>query len=411
MEAIVERACGLDVHQRTVVACVLRGTPTQRPQKEVRTFGTTTPELLALREWLEAGAITHVGMESTGVYWRPVYAVLEGGFQLLVGNAQHIKAVPGRKTDVKDSEWLAQLVRHGLIRPSVVLPRPLRALRDLVRARRKLIESRTTERNRLLKLLETANLKLASVVSDVFGVSGLRMLRALAAGAADPATLANEACGRLRAPRPALIAALTGRIEPHHRLLLGLHLDRLDQLALQLARLTAVIDEHLAPYAAAHARLQQIPGVGPEVAAVLLAELGDDMTVFGDVHHLAAWVGICPGNHESAGKHRSTHIRKGNVAVTTALVEAAQAATRTKGTYLREKFHRLRARRGYKRAIVAVGHKILIAAYHLLRGAATYRDLGPAYLDSRHTRDTVRQLTRRLQRLGFAVTLHPLAAP
>jgi transposase len=225
--------------------------------------------------------------------------------------------VPGRKTDVKDSDWLAQLVRHGLLRPSVVLPRPLRALRDLVRARRKLIESRTTERNRLLKLLETANVKLASVVSDVFGVSGLRMLRALAAGETDPARLANEARGSLRGKRPALLAALTARIEPHHRILLTLH---------------------LAPYAAAHARLQQIPGVGPEVAAVLLAELGDDMTVFGDVHQVAAWVGICPGNNESAGKHRSTRIRKGNVALTTALVEAAQAAARTRGTYLREKF-------------------------------------------------------------------------
>ncbi len=246
--------------------------------------------------------------------------------------------MPGRKTDVKDSDWLAQLVRHGLLRPSVVLPRPLRALRDLVRARRKLIESRTTERNRLLKLLETANVKLASVVSDVFGVSGLRMLRALAAGETDPARLANEARGSLRGKRPALLAALTARIEPHHRILLTLHLDRLDQLAIHIGRLTALIDDHLAPYAAAHARLQQIPGVGPEVAAVLLAELGDDMTVFGDVHQVAAWVGICPGNNESAGKHRSTRIRKGNVALTTALVEAAQAAARTRGTYLREKF-------------------------------------------------------------------------
>jgi len=410
MDPIVERACGLDVHQRTVVACILRGHPTQRPRQEVRTFGTTTPELRALRAWLAECGVTHVGMESTGVYWRPVYAVLEGGFQLLVGNAQHIKAVPGRKTDVKDSEWLAQLVRHGLIRPSVVLPRPLRALRDLVRARRTLIESRTTERNRLLKLLETANVKLASVVADVFGVSGLRMLRALAAGEANPAALADEARGRLRGKRPALQAALTGCLEPHHRVLLTLHLERLEQLATQVARLTAVIDEHLAPYAAAHARLQQIPGVGPEVAAVLLAELGDDMTVFGDVHHLAAWVGICPGNHESAGKHRSARIRKGNIALTTALVEAAHAAARTRGTYLREKFHRLRVRRGYKRAIVAVGHKILIAAYHLLAGAPTYRDLGPDYLDARHLRHTVRHLTRRLERLGFTVVLHPLPA-
>jgi transposase len=410
MEAIVERCAGLDVHQATVVACVLCGSATARPRQELRTFGTTTPQLLALREWLQACGVTHVGMESTGVYWKPVYAVLEEAFELIVGNARHIKAVPGRKTDVKDSEWLAQLVRHGLIRRSVVPPRPIRALRDLVRFRRKLVESRTTERNRVLKLLETANLKLASVISDVFGVSGMRMLRAVAAGEAEPTTLADQACGALRPKRAALIAALTGSVESHHRLLLQLHLERLDQVEAQLERLATLITEQLAPYRDAHTRLQEIPGVGPAIAAVLLAELGLDMAVFHDAHHLAAWAGICPSNNESAGKHRSTAIRKGNVSLKTALVEAAQAAARTKGTYLRDKFHRLRARRGYKRAIVAIAHKILIAAYHLLGGAPAYRELGPTYLDTLDTRRTVRSLTRRLERLGFVVTLEPSAA-
>ncbi len=410
MEAIVERCAGLDVHQATVVACVLRGSAKARPHKELRTFGTTTPELLALRDWLQACGVTQVGMESTGVYWKPVYAVLEEACELIVGNARHIKAVPGRKTDVKDSEWLAQLVRHGLIRRSVVPPGPIRALRDLVRFRRKLVESRTTERNRVLKLLETANLKLASVISDVFGVSGMRMLRAVAAGPAEPTTLADQACGALRTKRAALIAALTGRVESHHRLLLQLHLERLDQVEAQLERLALLITAQLAPYRDAHTRLQEIPGVGPGIAAVLLAELGLDMAVFHDAHHLAAWAGICPSNNESAGKHRSTAIRKGNVGLKTALVEAAQAAARTKGTYLRDKFHRLRARRGYKRAIVAIAHKILIAAYHLLGGAPAYRELGPTYLDTLDTSRTVRNLTRRLERLGFVVTLEPSAA-
>lgn len=409
MEAIVERCCGLDVHQATVVACVLCGGAKRPPHKEIRTFGTSTPELLALRDWLTAGGVTHVGMESTGVYWKPVHAVLEDGFTLILGNARHIKAVPGRKTDVKDSEWLAQLVRHGLIRPSFVPPPPIRVLRDLVRFRRKLVESRTTERNRVLKLLETAGLKLAAVVSDVFGVSGMRMLRALAAGEVEPTILAEEARGRLRTRRAALLAALTGRVEAHHRMLLALHLERLDQVEAHLARVAALIAEHLAPYRDAHTRLQQIPGVGPGIAAVLVAELGVDMTVFHDVHHLAAWTGICPGNNESAGKHRSTAIRKGNVGLKTALIEAAQAAARTKGTYLREKFARLRPRRGYKRAIVAVAHKILIAAYHLLGGAPTYRELGADYLDTLDAKRTVRSLTRRLERMGFVVTLSPTA--
>ena len=410
MEAIVERCCGLDVHQATIVACMLCGTGKAKPRKEVRTFGTSTPALLLLRDWLTAGGVTHVGMESTGVYWQPVHTVLEDHFELIVGNARHIKAVPGRKTDVKDSEWLAQLVRHGLIRKSVIPPRPIRALRDLVRFRRKLVESRTTERNRVLRLLETANVKLATVLSDVFGVSGMRMLRALAAGEHEPTTLADAAHGALRAKRSALVAALTGRVERHHRLLLQLHLERLAQLDAQLTRLDALIAEHLTPYRDPHARLQQIPGVGPGIAAVLLAELGVDMRIFHDVHHLAAWAGICPGNNESAGKHRSTAIRKGNLSLKTALVEAAQAAARTKHTYLREKFHRLRVRRGYKRAIVAIAHKILFAAYHLLGGAPTYRELGPTYLDTLDTKRTVRTLTRRLERLGFVVTLAPAAA-
>jgi transposase len=410
MEAIVERCCGLDVHQARVVACVLRGGPAARAVKESRTFPTFTPDVLALRTWLEAEGVTQVGMESTGVYWRPVYAVLEGRFELIVGNAQHIKAVPGRKTDVRDSEWIAQLVRHGLIRKSFIPAQPLRELRDLVRYRRKLIESQTTERNRVLKLLETANIKLASVASDVFGTSGMAMLRALVTDHVPAATIAALAKGLLRKKLPALTAALTGCFEAHHRFLLQVQLERLTQLASHLAHLDTRIAALLEPYHVAYTRLQRIPGVSTVTATILIAELGTDMSVFRNAQHLASWAAICPGNNESAGKHRSGKIRPGNVLLQTALVEAAQACTRTKGTYLRDKFHRLRARRGYKRALIAIAHKILIAAYHLLAGATDYRELGETYLDRLDATRTVATLKRRLERLGYRVQLEPRAA-
>src|SRR3954462_1493220 len=381
MQAIIERCCGLDVHQETVVACLLTGAADARARKEVRTFRTVMRELEALRDWLKAAGVTHVGMESTGVYWRPVYAVLEGHVELIVGNARHIRNVPGRKTDVKDAEWIADLVRHGLIAKSFVPPAPLRELRDLVRYRRKLIEAQAAERNRLLRLLETANIKLASVMSDVFGVSGRAMLKALIAGSATPEEMADLAKGQLRRKRADLVLALEGRVEEHHRFLLGLQLRRLEAAEEEIDALDARIDEKLEPYRAPHALLMQIPGVDRLVAAVLIAEIGIDMSVFVSVYPLASWAGVCPGNHESAGKQKSGRARNGNVHLRTMLVGAALSASRAKGSYLKDKFYRLKARRGSMRAALAIAHKILVAAYHMLAKGVGYREIGEAYLD------------------------------
>jgi transposase len=410
MEAIVERVGGVDVGQATVVATVLVGAAHERTKKETRTFRTVTRELLALREWFLGKGVTHVALEGTGIYWRPVYELLEDAFDMILGNAQHIKNVPGRKTDVKDSEWLADLTRHGLIAKSFVPPKPLRRLRELLRYRRKLMESRTAERNRLLKLLETANIKLASVVTDVFGVSGRLMLRALIDGDRPPAAIATLAKGVLRKKVGELEQALEGRLDEHHRFLLELQLRRLDQVDADLTTLDAHIDEALAPYQEQCHALQQIPGVSRVVGAVIVAELGTDMTVFRSAQHAAAWAGVCPGNNESAGKRKRAGARKGNVHLRTALVEAAVAASHKKGSYLRDKFYRLRARRGTKRAAMAIGHKILIAAYHMLATGMPYRDLGATYLDAVDKRRTTRNLVRRLERLGYDVTLATKAA-
>jgi transposase len=410
METIIERCCALDVHQASVVATVLIGGPTGKVSKQTRTFGTFTKQLLSLRDWLHEQGVTHVGMESTGVYWKPVYAVLEDHFELIVGNAQHIKNVPGRKTDVKDSEWLAHLVRHGLIRPSFVPPKPLRELRELLRYRRKLVESRTAERNRLLKLLETANIKLASVASDVFGVSGRAMLQALVEGKTNAEALAELAKGLLRKKLPELALALDGRIEEHHRFLLGLQLHRLEEVDRDLATLEGRIDDKLTPYRQEQQRLIRIPGVNALTAAVIIAEIGVDMSVFPSAQHLASWAGLCPGNNESAGKRRSGKARKGNIALKTALIEAGHAAGRAKGTYLKDKFHRLKARRGIKRAAVAIGHKILVSAYAMLARKVEYADLGDSYLDRLDKARTVATLKRRIERLGFQVELAPAPA-
>src|SRR5262249_11694862 len=367
MQTLVERGCGLDVHQATVVACLLIVLKNGQIEKQMRTFGTTTRELLALRAWLLSQRCTHVAMESTGVYWKPVYVVLEteGTLEIVVANAQHVKKVPGRKTDVKDAEWIADLLCHGLLRSSFGPPKPIRELRDLTRYRRKLVESQAAERNRLLKLLETANIKLASVATDVFGVSGRLMLRALIEGKANIQEMAELAKGLLRKKIPQLEMALEGKLEEHHRFLLKLQLERLEAAEKDLAVLEQHIQEKLQPYATQLALLQEIPGVDWTLAAVIIAELGVDMKVFGNVSQLASWAGICPGSNESAGKRKSSRIPKGNVYLKTALVEAANAATRAKGTYLRDKFFRLKARRGYKRATVAVAHKILVAIYHM----------------------------------------------
>lgn len=328
----------------------------------------------------------------------------------VVANAQHVKKVPGRKTDVKDAEWIADLLCHGLLRSSFVPPKPLRELRDLMRYRRKLAGSQTAERNRLLKLLETANIKLASVASDVFGVSGRLMLRALAEGEATPQEMAQLAKGLLRKKIPELEPALEGRMEEHHRFLLELQLRRLQAVEEDLAVLEQRIEEKLRPYAKQLALLQEIPGVDWTLAAVVIAELGVDMSVFQSVAQAASWAGVCPGNNESAGKRRSSRIPKGNVYLKTALVEAAQSAAKAKGTYLRDKFYRLKARRGYKRAVVAVAHKILVAIYHMFSEQASYKDLGDLYLDKLNKHHLTRNLVRRLERLGYTVTLEGVAA-
>jgi transposase len=410
MDAIVERVAGVDVGQASVVATVLVGAAHERARKETRAFGTVTRELLALREWLLAKGVTQVALEGTGIYWRPVYEVLEDAFDMILGNAHHIKNVPGRKTDVKDSEWLADLARHGLIARSFVPPKPIRQLRELLRYRRKLVESRTTERNRLLKVLETANIKLASVASNVFGVSGRLMLQALLEGGATPAAMAALAQGRLRKKRADLEQALEGRLDEHHRFLLQVQLRRLDSVDADIACLDARIDQALESCRTQWEVLQQIPGVSGGVAAVIVAELGPDMSVFPSAQHAAAWAGVCPGNNESAGKRMRAGARKGNVHLRTALVEAAIAASRTKDSYLRDKFYRLRARRGTRRAAMAIAHKILIAAYHLLSTGGPYRELGATYLDGLEKRRTTRNLVRRLERLGYDVTIGPKVA-
>jgi len=319
-------------------------------------------------------------MEITGVYWKPIYVILEGAFEIVVANAQHVKKVPGRKTDVKDAEWIADLLCHGLLRASFVPPKPIRELRDLTRYRRKLVESRSAERNRLLKLLESANIKLASVASDVFGVSGLRMLQALVAGQATPQEMAELAKKQMRKKIPALELALEGKVEEHHRFLLSVQLRRLRTVEEDLGILEQRIQEKLEPYAVQFALLQEIPGIDGKLAAAIIAELGVDMNVFGSVPQLASWAGICPGNNESGGKRKSSRIPKGNVYLKTALVEAANAAAKAKGTFLRDKFYRLKARRGYKRAAVAVAHKILVAIYHMLSHQACYNELGGSLL-------------------------------
>ena len=410
MQTLVERGCGLDVHQATVVACLLIVLKNGQVQKQVRTFGTTTRELMGLREWLLSGGCTHVAMESTGVYWKPIYAILEGAFEIVVANAQHVKKVPGRKTDVKDAEWIADLLCHGLLRPSFVPPSPIRELRDLTRYRRKLVESRTAERNRLLKLLETANIKLASVATDVFGVSGLLMLHALVEGKATAQEMAELAKKQLRKKIPELQLALEGKVEEHHRFLLRVQLRRLQAVEEDLGILEQRIQEKLKPYAAQFTLLQEIPGIDETLAAAIIAELGVDMGVFENVSQLSSWAGVCPGNNESAGKRRSSRIPKGNVYLKTALVEAANSAAKAKGTYLRDKFYRLKARRGYKRAAVAVGHKILVAIYHMLSHQVCYNELGDVYLDKLNKHHVTRNLVNRLERLGYAVTLQQKAA-
>lgn len=412
METLVSRVCGLDVHRDQVTACLIVAEPGRKPRKETRRFKTFTAGLLELGTWLKASGVTHVGMESTGVYWMPVYTILEevGGLALIVGNAQHIKNVPGRKTDQKDADWIATLVQHGLVAPSYVPTVELRDLRDLVRYRRTLVDARTADRNRLQKVLQAANVKLATVASDVFGKSGMKMLRAMASGETDAVTLASLAEGLLRKKLGELRGALDGRLREHHRVMLRLELAALDDAEARVAAVEAEIERRLAPYQHLVELLCTIPGVDRVGAAALLAEIGTDVKAFPSAQHLAAWTGICPGNNESAGKARGVTARKGNVHLRTSLVEAAQAAKNKRGSYLRDKYYRLRARRGGKRAIVAIAHKILISVYHMLDRGQPYADLGEGHLDRDKRDSIVKGLVRQLKKHGYAAELTPLAA-
>jgi transposase len=407
MEIRYERCCGLDVHKRTVVACLLVPGPAGAPSKQIRTFGTMTRDLLALSDWLAAAGCTHVAMESTGVFWKPIYNLLEGSFELVVVNAQQIKAVPGRKTDVRDAEWIADLLRHGLLRASFIPDRSQRELRELTRYRTTLIHDRANEVNRLQKVLEGANIKLASVATDILGKSGRDMLEALVGGASDSALLAQLARGRLREKLPQLEQALAGQFGAHHRFLLAQQLAHIDFLDASLERVSTEIAERVRPFAAEVARVQSIPGVGRRTAEVLVAEIGVDLTRFPTARHLASWAGLCPGNDESAGKRRSGRTRKGSPWLRTALVEAGQAAARTKETYLAAQYRRLAARRGAKRAAVAVAHSLLVMVYALLTQPTRYHELGGHYFDERDRQAVERRLVHRLEALGYTVSLAP----
>jgi transposase len=404
MDIVYPRCCGLDVHKREIVACLLTPGVDGAPVKTVRAFGTMTADILAMADWLAAAGCTHIAMESTGVYWKPIWNLLEGQIELLLVNARHVKAVPGRTTDVRDCEWLADLLRHGLLTGSFVPDRPQRELRERTRYRASLVHERTAEINRLQKTLEGANIKLASVATDITGKSGREMLAALVAGEADGAALAQLARGRLREKLPQLEQALSGRFEAHQRFLIAQQLAHVDFLDETLARVSAEIAERVRPVEDAIARLDTIPGVGRAVAEALVAEIGADVGRFRSAEHLASWAGLCPGNDESAGKRRSGKTRKGSPWLRACLVQAAHAAARAKGTYLAAQYRRLAARRGRAKAAVAVAHSILVIAYHLLTEGTVYHDLGGNYFDERDREAVARRLINRLQGLGYAVT-------
>ncbi len=408
MDTIYQRCCGLDIHKKLVVACLITPGAKGRPGKEIHSFGTMTADLLELSDWLTAAGCTHVAMESTGVYWKPIYNLLEGSFELLLVNAQHIKTVPGRKTDVKDCQWIAELLQHGLLWGSFVPQQEERELRELTRYRSSLVRERSAEINRLQKTLEGANIKLASVASQVTGVSGRAMLNALVAGTTDATVLAQLAKGRLREKLPQLERALVGQFGPHQRFLVARQLAHIDFLDDAIEQVSGEVAERMGPFEAALEQLDTIPGVGQWTAEVIVAEIGTDMSQFPSAAHLASWAGMCPGNQESAGKRKSGKTRKGSKWLRVALTEAAYAAGRGKGTYLSSQYHRLVTRRGKKKAAIAVGHTILVIAYHILKRHTTYQDLGSDYFDQRQSQTLRSRLVHRLKGLGYDVSLTPL---
>jgi transposase len=401
MEVLYPRCAGLDVHKDTVVACVRCVTAPK--VHEVRTFGTTTRELLALSDWLDSSGCTHVAMEATGVYWKPVWHLLEGHFELVLANAQHVRNVPGRKTDVNDAMWIADLLAHGLIRSSFVPPVRIQQLRDLTRTRKQLVREISQHSLRIQKVLETANIKLASVLSDVLGQSGRAMLNAIIAGEDDPERLADLAKGTARKKRSELVEALRGHVTAHHRTMLKLHLDLIAAIESAIEQVDTAVGKALAPISHATDLLKTIPGISDVAAHVLIAEIGADMSRFPTAGHLVSWAGLCPRNDESAGKRRSTRVRKSGTWLKTTLVTAAWAAVRKKDSYLRSQFLRLKSRRGPKKAILAVAASMLTAAYHMLRDSVDYRDLGPRYFDRLNKIKAINRLIRRLHQLGCEV--------
>jgi transposase len=406
MEVVHEVCCGLDVHKKSVTACVLWAAGRRR---QTRAFGTFTRELLELGDWLRACGVTHVAMESTGVYWKPVWNLLEGQFEVLLVNAQHIKAVPGRKTDQKDSEWIADLLQHGLLRASFVPPTPIRELRDLTRYRASLAQEINRIANRIQKVLEDANIKLASVATDALGASGRAMLEAIIQGEQDSQHLAEMSRGLLRNKIPELQEALQGRVTAHHRFMLRELLDHLYFVQSKMQRIEQEVAERLGPFQSEVARLCTIPGVDRVTAWGLLAEIGMSMKQFPDAQHLASWAGLCPGSHESAGKRKSGKIRKGSLWLRRCLCQGAWAVSTKKNNYLSALYRRLAVRRGSKRATIAVAHKLLVIAYYILRDGTCYSDLGADYFDRLNPEGLRRRLTKRLERLGFKVTLEPSA--
>ncbi len=409
MEVLVDRGAGIDVHKKSVTVCVM----TSEGRQVVKTldrFSTFHSGLVAMREQLARRGVTHVAMEATGEYWKPVYEVLEGAFEVLVANAQHVKNVPGRKTDPEDAAWLARLLRHGLVRASFIPAQPIRDLRDLTRMRRKTIEMGARVENRVQKVLEACGIKLGSVVSDLFGMTGRAILTELAANRTDPAALAELAKGRLKSKKPELVLSLEGCFSAHDAALLKHQLDLHSQLEQRRAKIQQQLVTMSEPYAGLISRLDDIPGIDWDVAIEIIGEIGNDMSPWPDHHHFAAWAGLCPGNHESGGKRKAVSVRKGNPFLKSILVQAATTAVRTKGSYYQAKFNRLSKRRGYKRAIVAIAHSMLVAIYHMIRDDRQYQELGGDWFQKRSPESRAKSLMKQLQQLGYTVELRAIQA-
>ncbi len=406
MDVLYRGCCGLDVHKETVAACTLiweHG----RVHKEKRIFGTTTRELLNLADWLNERGITHIGMESTGVYWKPIWNILEGQFDITLVNAQHFKSVPGRKTDLKDGEWLGDLLQHGLLRKSFVPPKPIRELRDLTRSRSTLAQEKVRFACRIQKVLEDANIKLACVASDVLGASGRAMLKAIVDGESDPTILAELAQKRLRAKLPQLRSALTGCITDHHRFLLKQWLEMLTNIETKIAEFDARIEETIVPFGEAVTAWTTIPGIDRVAAWSLVAEIGADMNQFPSAGHLSSWAGVCPGNNESAGKKKSAKTRRGGVWLRRILCEGAWAASHCKKSYFSAQYQRLAGKRGKKRALIAVAHSLIVVGYHLLKRGCTFQDLGPDYFERVNHTALTRYHLKKLNALGYEINVTP----